>query len=143
SAAPISSTSRPGCPARSAEDDQPEVSMPFKGGAKTIPVAPSPEAHYRDLPRRADAVSGLWTHQGDLLRTYAGTPTRTAKDTTDSAGAVDAVANHLDDPDRALELPTGTGKTLPGLVIADWVRLKRSGRVAYACPTRQSARQVA
>ena len=58
-------------------------------------------------------------------------------------GARPIVDNHLDDPDLALELPTGTGKTLPGLVIADWVRLKRSSRVAYACPTRQLARQVA
>ncbi|GAB4060644.1 DEAD/DEAH box helicase [Catellatospora paridis] len=97
--------------------------MPFKGGVKTTAVPMSPEAHYRDLPRRADAVSGLWTHQGDLLRIYA--------------------SSHLDAPDLALELPTGTGKTLPGLLIADWVRLKRSGRVAYACPTRQLAQQVA
>ena len=35
----------------------------------------------------------------------------------------------------------GTGKTLPGLVIADWLR-RTGGRVAYAFPTRQLARQV-
>ncbi|WP_027346380.1 DEAD/DEAH box helicase [Hamadaea tsunoensis] len=97
--------------------------MPFKGGAKARVVAANPEAHYRDLPRRPGAVSGLWAHQGDLLRTYAG--------------------SHLDDSDLALELPTGTGKTLPGLVIADWVRRNRSGRVAYTCPTKQLAQQVA
>jgi len=85
-------------------------------------------------------VPGLWTHQGDLLRTYTGVIKPIA--TTGSAG-VGQVVNHLDDPDLALELPTGTGKTLPGLVIADWVRCRRSGRVAYACPTRQLARQVA
>jgi len=117
--------------------------MPFRGGAKTSPVAPTPEAHYRDLPRRADAVSGLWTHQGDLLRKYAGDPKPTRPATIASATAGQVVYDHLDDADVALELPTGTGKTLPGLVIADWVRLKRSGRVAYACPTRQLARQVA
>ena len=48
----------------------------------------------------------------------------------------------MDTPDLALELPTGTGKTLPGLLIADWVRRVRSARVAYACPTVQLARQV-
>ncbi|WP_349876206.1 DEAD/DEAH box helicase [Micromonospora sp. HUAS YX12] len=43
----------------------------------------------------------------------------------------------------ALELPTGTGKTLPGLVIANWIRITRTARVAYACPTQQLAQQVA
>jgi Rad3-related DNA helicase len=42
-------------------------------------------------------------------------------------------------PDLALELPTGTGKTLLALVIADW---SRRVRVVYACPTQQLARQV-
>jgi hypothetical protein len=96
--------------------------MPFKGKGQLGALPASPEALYRDLPRRPDAVPGLWLHQGDLLRAYA--------------------ANHVNTPDLALELPTGTGKTLPGLVIADWVRLIRSARVAYACPTVQLARQI-
>jgi Rad3-related DNA helicase len=62
-------------------------------------------------------------HQGDILRSYA--------------------SDHADTPDLALELPTGTGKTLPGLLITDWVRRVRTARVVYACPTRQLARQVA
>ncbi len=97
--------------------------MAFKGGAKKAVTAANPEAMYRDLPRRPNAVPGLWTHQGDLLRRYA--------------------TDHTTDPDLALELPTGTGKTLPGLVIANWVRATRAGRVAYACPTQQLASQVA
>ena len=97
--------------------------MPFKGKGQLGALPASPEALYRDLPRKPDAVPGLWVHQGDLLRAYA--------------------ADHVDTPDLALELPTGTGKTLPGLVIADWVRRVRSARVAYACPTVQLARQVA
>jgi hypothetical protein len=45
--------------------------------------------------------------------------------------------------DVALELPTGTGKTLTGLLIAEWTRRSRRARVIYACPTQQLARQVA
>ena len=76
---------------------------------------------FRDPPRKPDSVPSLWVHQGDLLREYA--------------------ANQVDTAD--LPLPTGTGKTLPGLLIADWVRRVRPARVAYACPTVQLARQVA
>lgn len=47
-----------------------------------------------------------------------------------------------DQPDVALELPTGTGKTLTGLLVAEWTRRKRRSRVIYACPTQQLARQV-
>lgn len=97
--------------------------MPFKGGTRSGPGPESPEALYRDLPRRKGATPGLWTHQGDILRTYH--------------------AKHTETPDLALELPTGTGKTIPGLIIAEWVRQTRRGkRVAYACPTQQLARQV-
>jgi hypothetical protein len=97
--------------------------VPFRGKSQLGSPPASPEALYRDLPRKRGSVPGLWLHQGDLLRAYA--------------------ADHADTPDLALELPTGTGKTLPGLVIADWVRRVRAGRVVYACPTVQLARQVA
>lgn len=97
--------------------------MAFRRRAQAGSPPESPEALYRDLPRKPDAVSGLWLHQGDILRSYA--------------------ADHVHRPDLALELPTGTGKTLPGLLIADWVRRVRSVRAAYACPTTQLARQVA
>ena len=46
-------------------------------------------------------------------------------------------------PDLALELPTGSGKTLVGLLIADWRRRAKRHRVVYACLTNQLARQVA
>ena len=45
--------------------------MPFKGKSQPAALPPSPEALYRDLPRRRDSVPGLWVHQGDLLREYA------------------------------------------------------------------------
>lgn len=50
--------------------------------------------------------------------------------------------SHASTPDVALELPTGTGKTLTGLLIAEWTRRSRRERVIYACPTQQLARQV-
>ncbi|MBP2376442.1 hypothetical protein JOF46_004431 [Paeniglutamicibacter psychrophenolicus] len=51
--------------------------------------------------------------------------------------------SHSNKADVALELPTGTGKTLTGLLIAEWTRRSRRSRVIYACPTQQLARQVA
>ncbi|MGC4778627.1 DEAD/DEAH box helicase [Micromonospora chalcea] len=70
-----------------------------------------------------DAVPNLWGHQTGVLSEYA-----------------DA---HVDTPDLAIELPTGTGKTVPGLLIADWRRRKLGEQVVYACPTVQLAHQAA
>ena len=64
----------------------------------------------------------LWEHQGRILERYE---------------------QHLDAPHVALELPTGTGKTLIGLLIAEWRRRAREERALYLCPTRQLAHQVA
>jgi hypothetical protein len=83
--------------------------MPFKRRGQTGPLPASPEVLYRDLPRKPGAHPGLLIHQGDVLRAYA-----------------------ADTPDLALEVPTGTGRTLPGLAIAERVRPVRSARVAYA-----------
>lgn len=100
--------------------------MAFLGKTKrAVQQFPSPEELYLSgtLPRTTDAVDSLWLHQGDVIRAYA--------------------ENHLDTPDLALELPTGTGKTLPGLLVGEWVRRKAEGPVIYATPTKQLARQVA
>lgn len=84
--------------------------------------AADPEALFGELPRTPAGVGALWSHQADQLRTYA--------------------REHRDTPDVALELPTGSGKTLVGLLIAEWRRRTLGQRVVYACPTRQLARQV-
>jgi hypothetical protein len=68
-------------------------------------------------------VPGLLSHQADLLRNY--------------------MAVHSKHADIALQLPTGSGKTLVGLLIAEWRRRKYSERVVYLCPTRQLVNQVA
>src|SRR5580658_932359 len=80
-----------------------------------------PEALFRDL--RKKTVPGLLSHQADLLRSY--------------------LAVHTKHSDIALQLPTGSGKTLVGLLIAEWRRRKYAERVVYLCPTRQLVNQVA
>jgi hypothetical protein len=45
-------------------------------------------------------------------------------------------------PDVALQLPTGSGKTLVGLLIGEWLRRKNQERVVFLCPTRQLVNQV-
>lgn len=87
------------------------------------PEAPrSPEELFGRLHVSDDRLDNLWSEQADVLRTYA--------------------SEHAGDPDVALELPTGSGKTLVGLLVAEWRRLKLDERTAFVCPTNQLARQV-
>ncbi len=95
--------------------------MPFKLPQKSKPCPDDPEALFRDL--RKKTVPGLLSHQADLLRGY--------------------MAVHDKHADIALQLPTGSGKTLVGLLIAEWRRRKYGERVVYLCPTRQLVNQVA
>ena len=81
----------------------------------------SPEALFRDLRNRK--VEGLLAHQADILRRYH--------------------SEAFERPDVAIELPTGSGKTLVGLLIAEFRRVKLQQRVLFLCPTRQLVRQVA
>ena len=48
-----------------------------------------------------------------------------------------------DKKDVAIQLPTGSGKTLIALMIAEWRRKKFQERVIFLCPTKQLANQVA
>lgn len=100
--------------------------MAFQGKTKRgTQQFPSPEELYLSgtLPRTTEASESLWSHQADVLRTYS--------------------ESHQNTADLALELPTGTGKTLPGLLLGEWVRRKAEGPVIYATPTKQLACQVA
>jgi hypothetical protein len=96
----------------------------FRRQVAAPPVPADPESLFGELPHGPHGVPALWSHQADLLRSYAD-------------------AKMVDAPDIALELPTGSGKTLVGLLIADWRRRHHRHRVVYACPTKQLARQVA
>lgn len=96
--------------------------MAFKPNPPKEQIADSPEQLLQMLPRGKRAATSLWSHQADVLRDY--------------------MARFQKSGDVAIELPTGTGKTLPGLLIAEWRRRKNRGRVVYACPTVQLVRQV-
>jgi hypothetical protein len=94
--------------------------MAFKLTRKAVATADSPEALFRDLRKRQ--VAGLLSHQADMLREYQ--------------------SKALNSRDVALQLPTGSGKTLVGLLIGEWRRRAFQEKVVYICPTRQLAHQV-
>ena len=48
----------------------------------------------------------------------------------------------VDDPDVAVQVPTGGGKTLIGLVLAEWRRRTRREKALYLCPNKQLVQQV-
>lgn len=81
-----------------------------------------PEALFRDLRGRSPEIKHLWSHQADLLRAYD--------------------RDFQKKKNVAIELPTGAGKTLVGLLLAEFRRQNYNERVAYLCPTRQLAQQV-
>ncbi|PRP55202.1 helicase II [Bacillus halotolerans] len=83
-------------------------------------VEKDPESIFREL--QIPNIKGLWSQQADILRAYYN-EFRTKADV-------------------AIELPTGTGKTLIGLLIAEYRRRCYQDRVLYLCPTKQLAKQV-
>jgi len=87
------------------------------------PVPDTPLDLYERLQVTEPGLSDLWIHQGNALRDYHD--------------------HHVSHPDVALELPTGSGKTLVGLLIAEWRRLTLGKPVAYACVNNQLAEHVA
>ncbi len=97
--------------------------MAFKKVATQSTRPVDPESLFRDLPgaKNSDVV-GLWSHQADILREYN--------------------VKYIQSNDIAIELPTGTGKTLVGLLIGEYRRRKFDERILYLCPTRQLANQV-
>jgi len=75
-----------------------------------------------DLLRGKTKIPFLWGHQERILDEYW------ARGSTEK--------------DLALELPTGSGKTLIGLLIGEFHRRTKNSRVVYVCPTRQLAHQT-
>jgi replicative superfamily II helicase len=94
--------------------------MAFKNLSGATPASTSPEALFNDL--RGRKIKGLIAHQADVLRNYC--------------------HSAIDKPDVALKLPTGSGKTLVGLLLGEWRRQKFNERVVYLCPTNQLVNQV-
>ncbi|WJQ78973.1 DEAD/DEAH box helicase [Brevibacillus brevis] len=93
--------------------------MGFKSRYQGHSEIESPESLFYDLRNRK--VEGLLAHQADVLRVYK---------------------EKLEDPDVAMELPTGSGKTLIGLLAGEYRRITRQERVVFLCPTRQLVHQV-
>jgi hypothetical protein len=94
--------------------------MAFKSTARTQRSVDSPESLFADI--KSKQIPGLLTQQGDVLREY--------------------VARFVDSTDLAAQMPTGSGKTLVALLIAEWRRLTKNDRVVYLCPTNQLVHQV-
>jgi Type III restriction enzyme, res subunit/Helicase C-terminal domain len=95
--------------------------MAFKITSGSSIALDSPERMFRDFTDRK--LKGLLTYQGRVVAEYQSTA--------------------LEKPDVAFKLPTGSGKTLVGLLIAEWRRRKFGERVVYLCPTKQLVNQVA
>ena len=55
---------------------------------------------------------------------------------------LDAYMKNIEKKNIALELPTGSGKTLVGLLIAEYRRRKNKEKVLFLCPTNQLVHQV-
>ncbi|WP_232427247.1 DEAD/DEAH box helicase [Burkholderia ubonensis] len=95
--------------------------MAFKTPPTDVSVPETPDKLFRELTRRK--FPDVLPHQAEIMQAYA--------------------AQAIERPDVALQLPTGSGKTLVGLLIAEWRRRKFKERVVYLCPTRQLVHQVA
>ncbi len=94
----------------------------FKKVESSSKMENTPESLFRDLRRRAPEIKNLWSHQTDILREYS-------EDFSDSS-------------DVSFELPTGSGKTLVGLLLGLYRIKNFNNKVLYLCPTRQLAYQV-
>lgn len=94
--------------------------MAFKPVQNKVVASSDAESLFRDLRNRK--VAGLLSHQADIIRAYHKVPAT--------------------ETDVALQLPTGSGKTLVGLLIAEWQRRTLNRRVVFLCPTRQLVHQV-
>lgn len=95
--------------------------MAFKKNRISKTTIETPEALLHDL--RAKKIKAPFSHQADMWRRY--------------------LEDALDKSDVALQLPTGSGKTLVGLILAEWRRQKFNEKVIYLCPTNQLVHQVA
>jgi hypothetical protein len=93
----------------------------FKIQKKSSVSGEDPESMFRDI--KTKKIAGPLADQADLWRAYS----------EQAIGAADV----------ALQLPTGGGKTLVGIVLGEWRRLKFKERVVILCPTRQLVNQVA
>lgn len=94
--------------------------MAFTKIAPVSTAPDSPDLLFRELPRRK--FPDVLPHQQAMMQRYA--------------------AEAVNKKDVALQLPTGSGKTLVGLLIAEWRRRKFREKIIYLCPTKQLVHQA-
>lgn len=94
--------------------------MAFKISTSQAIVYQNPEALLDDIKQKQ--VKGLLSHQAAIINNY--------------------LAKAADKPDVSIQLATGAGKTLIGILLAEWLRRTHSARVLYLCPTNQLVNQV-
>jgi hypothetical protein len=94
--------------------------MAFKSAPPPEVAPDSPDKILLELPRRK--IPSVLLHQGQMMQKY--------------------VVEGQSATDVALQLPTGSGKTLVGLLIGEWLRRKNHEPVVFLCPTRQLVNQV-
>lgn len=80
----------------------------------------SPQEMYSDYKKKT--IKGILDYQSDVIDTY--------------------MKSGYKKRDVAIELPTGSGKTLVGLLLAEYRRRKGKEKVVYVCPTNQLVNQV-
>ena len=94
--------------------------MAFKNTATSAATTDNPAALFKTLTQRT--LPDVMPHQKEMLEGYAETM--------------------VEEADVALQLPTGSGKTLVGLLIGEWRRRSFNERVVYLCPTKQLVHQT-
>ena len=94
--------------------------MAFKRNKTASTVFETPYDLFKSLSGRK--FPDLMLHQEEILKSY--------------------LASGLDKSDVAMQLPTGSGKTLVGVLIAEWRRRKFGEKVVYICPTVQLVNQT-
>lgn len=94
----------------------------FKVPTAPVPRPSSPKELFYELKRQPD-LKFLWGPQEKMLEEYA--------------------PRHVSTKDLGIQLPTGAGKTLIGLLIAEYRRRAFDERAVFVCPTKQLCHQVA
>lgn len=93
----------------------------FKTRKRELLNFETPQEMYDDYKNRK--INGIQAYQSKMIDLY--------------------MEQGKDKSDVALELPTGTGKTLIGLLIGEFRRRKYKEKVVYVCPTSQLVYQTA
>lgn len=93
--------------------------MPFNIPKKEEFIYSSPQEMYQD--NKLKKIMGPLDYQSAMLDSYM---------------------KNIDSKTIALELPTGSGKTLIGLLIGEYRRKKNKERILFLCPTNQLVHQV-